>query len=297
MDIDADLLSQVPSLFSFADPYVQKSCDFILQFQQYTGLPWPVVIGLICFSVRTMILPLFLLQTKKISGFALKINLAKEIKRLVDHTRQSKKSRYLSLFRLFRQVNRELKLKPMRLVLYNVIHIPFLIFVIFSVRKAISNPEVKDLPFLWAPNFIEIDPYYIMPLITVGIFYYIFGRGISALNRHTMLGRIRTTCQTLMILWLPILSSWPAPIVYYIMCNAIFSLFQTGILGSPIVLRFIQPKALLGLILFGMQQQQKDFYYQKLNALFKTDPKAIVTEDMVLAKARQEIKRLSQNRN
>lgn len=287
------MLSRLPNFLSFADPYVQKASDTILQFQQYTGLPWPMVIALVCLSVRLTILPLFLLQTKKLSVFALKVNISQEIKRLVDHTRESKKDRYLSLFRLFRQVDKNLKLKPMRLVLYNVIHIPFLIFMIFSVRRAIAHPDVKDQAFLWAANFIEIDPYYIMPLITVGIFYYIFGRGVTALNRHTMLGRIRTTCQTLMILWLPILSSWPAPIVFYIMCNAFFSLFQARLTSSPLMLRLMQPKVLFGLVLFGMQQAQKDFHYQKLNILFKTDPRKIVTEDMVLAKARTEIARLS----
>ena len=284
------MLSRIPKFFSFADPYVQKTSDAILQFQQYTGLPWPIVIGMVCLSVRLTILPLFLLQAKKISSFALKVNIAQEVKRLVDHTRQSKKDRYLSLFRLFRQVDKSLKLKPLRLVLYNVVHIPFLIF---SVRRTISHPDVKDQTFLWVQNFIEIDPYYALPLMTVAVFYYIFGRGVNALNRHTFMGRVRTTCQTLMILWLPILSSWPAPIVYYIMCNALFSLFQTKITTSPLMIRFMQPKVIFGLLLFGMHQSQKDFHYQKLNILFKTDPRRVVTEDMVLAKARTELARLS----
>lgn len=78
---------------------------------------------------------------------------------------------------------------------------------------------------MWMSNFMESDQYFIIPLLSVAIFYYVFGLGITAANKFKPMGRIRAMCQLLMILWLPFLASWPGSIGFYILCNAIYTLF------------------------------------------------------------------------
>jgi membrane protein insertase Oxa1/YidC/SpoIIIJ len=273
------------------DPYIQKSSDWVIEFQAYTGLPWPAIFSLICLALRIGLLPLFLTQVKRISMFATKINLSKEIKLLVDNTNLPKFKRYRLLASLFMRINKEMKLKPLRLVFYNLLHLPFLFLFIMTIRRTISNPLLRENSFMWMPTFISTDPYYILPIVTCSIFYYTFGKGINALNRDTVIGRVRSTCQTLMILWLPILSSWPGPIVFYIMCNAIFSLAQSKFSNSLTAIKYLNPKVLFSMMMYSSQQTQKDYHYKHLNNIFKCEPPKYVSEEMVLQKAKMELQR------
>ena len=60
----------------------------------------------------------------------------------------------------------------MRLFLYNLFNIPLLITTVWSIRRLLVEESVKNTPFLWINSLAVIDPYYVLPILTVAGYYY-----------------------------------------------------------------------------------------------------------------------------
>lgn len=133
----------------------------------------------------------------------------------------------------------------MRLFLFNIFHIPLMITMVWSVRRLMIEESVKSSGFLWIDSLANIDPYYILPFITVGCYYYNFQRFITPENKHTLISKLRNIGQVLMILWLPLLSNWPSAIQWYMFSNAAISILQTTIITNPEFMKMVEPKMLL----------------------------------------------------
>lgn len=81
-------------------------------------------------------------------------------------------------------------------------------------------------------DFGDIDPYFILPTLTVALYYYNFQRYITPENEKTLLSRIRRVCQALLIIWYPFLCSWPSGLVLYMCSNAFISVLQSSLMTS-----------------------------------------------------------------
>ena len=87
-----------------------------------------------------------------------------------------------------------------------------------------------------------MDPYYILPTLTVGAYYWNFERFITPENRNTLMSKIRAGCQILLIIWYPFLCCWPSGIAIYMLCNAIVSILQANAMKSFWFRNKINPK-------------------------------------------------------
>lgn len=283
-------MGRLPPIFSKLDPIIQNLSDLILNFQSTTGLPWPCIVALICVVLRFSMLPLFILQLKKLSNFGLRFKAVQEIKRLAKTSSLSKFGQKWTLAKFYLQTTKHENLQPFRFMLYNMVHLPILVFVIMSLRRTIAVESIRTTPFLWMDNSYMADPYYILPLLTCGIFYYTFGKGITRLNQDTLLGRVRLACQKLMIMWFVFLCHWPGSITFYIFCNAVFSLGQSRITSSPYFLLLVNKKVLVAISLFSKRGNEGEAFNRKINSIFKTEVTEKVNEAIVLEKAWLELK-------
>lgn len=91
-----------------------------------------------------------------------------------------------------------------------------------------------------------------MPLLSVALYYYNFGRGITPENRHLLIYRMKNMAQIIVILWFPLLINWPSVhcritqgITFYILCNAIYSVFQTRLLSTMWFMKKVNPKLMV----------------------------------------------------
>ena len=91
-------------------------------------------------------------------------------------------------------------------------------------------------------NLAEIDPYYILPTLTIGMYYWNFERFITPENKDTLMSKIRIACQYFLILWYPFLCCWPSGIVIYMCTNALMSILQSNLMKKPWFLNKIAPE-------------------------------------------------------
>lgn len=47
---------------------------------------------------------------------------------------------------------KELKLNPIRILLMNISHFPFLLFTIYGLRRVIATKGMEDLSFFWVAS-------------------------------------------------------------------------------------------------------------------------------------------------
>ena len=135
-----------------------------------------------------------------------------QLKKLVDRSQMSKLKKWQIFGLATYQIVRTQELKIMRVFLYNMINIPIIITFIWSIRRLLVEESFKQTSFLWVQSFSSIDPYFVIPFMTVGCYYWNFQRFITPENKHTLVSRLRGVAQVLVILWLPILCNWPSVI-------------------------------------------------------------------------------------
>eukprot|EP01016_Furgasonia_blochmanni_P013781 TRINITY_DN1708_c0_g1_i3.p1 TRINITY_DN1708_c0_g1~~TRINITY_DN1708_c0_g1_i3.p1 ORF type:complete len:258 (-),score=45.95 TRINITY_DN1708_c0_g1_i3:184-957(-) len=168
-----------------------------------------------------------------------------QLKKVMDRSFLPKKEKYPLFSKLVYKIVRAQKLKALRLVVYNMIHFPLLINIIWTIRRLLVEDSFKNTSFLWIDSLVNIDPYYILPCLTVACYYWNLQRFITKENKDTLVSKLRGYGQILLILWLPFLANWPSGIVLYMLSNALFSVAQSTLLVSPKFLRLVNPKIML----------------------------------------------------
>ena len=87
---DPDLMAQIPWIFNWMTPYIDLSRTVLLEFTNFLGCPfWVSIIGL-CFTIRSSLLPLMLVQLRKIGEVAKTFPIMSQIKRCADMSNFSK---------------------------------------------------------------------------------------------------------------------------------------------------------------------------------------------------------------
>ena len=295
-EFTAETIGRLPFFLEFLEPYLEKSSNLLLNFIEYSHLPLPIILFLISFCVRSTFLPMIILQTKKISKFTDKIFFLKEITKVYNLSKLPKITKINQIFKITRKASKKFKLQPLKIFCMNILHLPFLIFVIFTLRKTIVSDNIKNLSFLWVDNLLQMDPYYILPFLTCALFYYNFGKGVTPLSKNTFFGRFRYILQICMILWFPLLSHWPSAIVFYIMCNAIFSTLQMKLTSSQFFMNKVNPNFYLSMHILNQVRNSEKSFFKKLNRFLPYRIKDVVEEEEIVYRAEQELKMLKKNR-
>eukprot|EP01017_Pseudomicrothorax_dubius_P036089 TRINITY_DN5133_c0_g1_i2.p1 TRINITY_DN5133_c0_g1~~TRINITY_DN5133_c0_g1_i2.p1 ORF type:complete len:256 (+),score=42.45 TRINITY_DN5133_c0_g1_i2:237-1004(+) len=180
-----------------------------------------------------------------------------QVKRLADKSTLPKVKKWTLFSRISIQIIRQQKLKSLRLFIFHLLHVPILINLVWTIRRLLVDPSFAQTSFLWIPSLSAIDPYYILPALTIGCYYWNLQRFITKENKHTLISRIKSFGQILLILWLPILGNWPAGISVYFLANAIFSIIQTSILASPEFAKRMSPKMILYQFVVRLMENDK----------------------------------------
>ena len=105
-----------------------------------------------------------------------------------------------------------------------------------------------------------------MPALTIILHYLNFQRYITKENAHTLVSRIRSACQILVILWFPWLSSWPSGIVLYMFTNALLSTIQSTLMARPSLVQKMNPK----LVYYGYILSQVEYDVKGSSALMES---------------------------
>lgn len=120
-----------------------------------------------------------------------KITFAKAVKNVFDQSNVSSSEKRMTLFSLFQKINHKFKLRPISLIFTYSLPYPMIVFTLLCIRRAVTNPQFVDQPFLWASTFALPDPYYIVPTITCISYYLLFGQNISSYEESSLLFRIK----------------------------------------------------------------------------------------------------------
>jgi len=245
MFFDPDFMATLPAFLEPLDPIVEAAKDTLVSIHDYTGLPWWAVICGTCITARLTLMPLIYLQFKRTSKLTAVIPVITQVKKLTDRSKMPKHKKWFHFSKVTFKIIRKQKLKAFRLVIYNACHFPLLLTLIWTIRRLLVVEGVKDQSLLWVPSLCAIDPFYIIPAVTVAGYYWNLGRFITKENQHTIISRAKSFGQVLVILWLPILCNWPSAIALYMLTNALFSIAQTSLLVRPEFYRMVDPKMLL----------------------------------------------------
>lgn len=147
--------------------------------------------------------------------------------------------------------------------MYNLVHIPMIVTMVWTLRRLLTLSEVKSTSCLWLASLSQPDPLYILPFTTVALFYYNQQRFITPENQHTLISKFRNALQVFFICWLPFLANWPSGIQLYMFINALFSLGQSVLMTHPWFLQKVSPKV----VLYNMMLQLNENQENKANAL------------------------------
>ena len=287
-----ETIGRIPNFLEFLNPYLEISSNLLLKFIDFSHLPLPLVLFLISFCIRMTFLPIVVMQTKKISKFTDKTYFFKEIKKVVENSTLNRSSKTLLFLKLLKKSSKKFHLQPLKLLSMNIMHIPFIIFTIFTLRKTIISENLNSASFLWCENLLQMDPYYILPFVTCAIFYYNFGKGVTPLSKNTFFGRFRNLLQIGMILWFPFLSHWPAAIVFYIMCNAFFSSVQMRFTSSQFFSERISPNLMVSMVIFNKVRNSEKRFLTFLGRFLPYSVEEGLDEEVIFYQAEQEIKNI-----
>ena len=141
---DPDIMANIPWIFSWITPYVDFVRNLLLSFTDYTGLPYWVPITMLCLTLRSSLLPLTLIQMRKISEIGKTAPVMAQVKRAADLSTLPKATRYWRIFRAFCNLSKAMKLRPMLLFSFNIIHIPFLITNVWVIRTSLAEPLLRE---------------------------------------------------------------------------------------------------------------------------------------------------------
>lgn len=251
---DPDIMANIPWIFSWASPYVDFFRNLLLDFTDYTGLPFWVGIFQFAFVTRASLIPQIAIQIRKISEIGKTIPVISNVKRAAELSELSKFKQNWKTFRAFQYLSKNIKLRPFLLVAFNLIHIPILVTNIWVLRTSLAEDVQRQNAFLWIPSYIHCDPYAVFPFMICAIYYYNFGRFITDENRHTLISRLRQYCQIFSILWFPVLCYFPSAISFYIFLNALFTLGQTTMTSRIWFIKRVNPKQVMSQIMLKQNQ-------------------------------------------
>lgn len=115
------------------------------------GLPWWFIIVSSCLAIRMTILPLVLVQMRRISQLAPVSPVLVQLKNSFRVSKLPLRSKIwnsgLAAFQIIKGQN----LKFYRLYLYNIFNIPLIVTMVYSIRRLLSEEAVASTSLLYIP--------------------------------------------------------------------------------------------------------------------------------------------------
>lgn len=158
--------------------------DHAISFQSVTNLPWWSLIIFSCIAMRVPLYPLNKLTRKLFCEFPIWPTIKWVILAVTTLDPTSIVSRFRLAIKSMREmVKKESESTPLY-VFHKMVHYP-LVGVMCSTLYEISTRGVFDnLAFLHLESLSAIDPYFLLPLLTICINYLNCSRFIYKSNRH-----------------------------------------------------------------------------------------------------------------
>ncbi|WWC65822.1 uncharacterized protein I303_108444 [Kwoniella dejecticola CBS 10117] len=243
---DMKLLGYEHGFFSISGWFT----DAIVGLHTTTGLPWWATIASITVAIRLALSPI-LISTQKHNVRLAAVN--PQIQGLMERVKEAKEKNDIHAQALIGQAMRQLmkdhNVNPMRALLLPAIQLPiFLTF--FNIVRGLANlplPQLKEGGIGWVTDLTMADPYYILPLTSLLFTNLVFKYGADGMGAAQKsqsperTAHIKNFIQMTTFASLPIVSYFPAAILFYWTFSTGFTLLQSVILRQQVV------KTLLGI--------------------------------------------------
>ena len=202
---------RMPFFLEFYRPVVEFAEHSIEQVVQFTGLPWWLSISLITVGVRTAGSPLLILQYRAMSPMATAMPDYRFLSDIIKNSTVSGPQKLISAVSSARKINKIHNTRFTKAFGYAFLQIPQFITFVWAVRSLCArNPELATGGILWFHDLTVMDPYYILPFLSVGLTYINLQRGITPENKDWIINRIKYYVQMWLIITFPFTSQWPA---------------------------------------------------------------------------------------
>ncbi|WWC92793.1 uncharacterized protein L201_007752 [Kwoniella dendrophila CBS 6074] len=218
--------------------------DAIVGLHTTTGLPWWATIASITVAIRLALSPIL------VSGQKHNVRLAAvnpQIQGLMERAQEAKAKKDVHAQALLGQAMRQLmkdhNVNPLRALILPAIQLPiFLTF--FNIVRGLANlplPQLKEGGLGWVTDLTVADPYYILPLTSLLFTNLVFKYGADGMNTAQKsqsperTAHIKNFIQMTTFASLPIVSFFPAAILFYWTFSTGFTLLQSIILRQQVV--------------------------------------------------------------
>ncbi|WWC95819.1 hypothetical protein V866_002685 [Kwoniella sp. B9012] len=237
---DLKLLGYEHGFFSISGWFT----DAIVGLHTTTGLPWWATIASITVAIRLALSPI-LVSTQKHNVRLAAVN--PQIQGLMERAQEAKSKGDVHAQALTGQAMRQLmkdhNVNPLRALLLPAIQLPiFLTF--FNIIRGLANlplPQLKEGGIGWVTDLTQADPYYILPLTSLLFTNLVFKYGADGMGTAQKSGspertaHIKNFIQMTTIASLPVVSYFPAAILFYWTFSTGFTLLQSIILRQQVV--------------------------------------------------------------
>lgn len=134
----------------------------------------------------------------------------------------------MSRFRLAIKSMREMTKKesestPLYLF-HKIVHYPLVGAMSYTLYEISTRGVLDSVVFLHLESLSAIDPYFVLPILTICINYINCSRFIYKSNRYQLVIKLRILCRSLLIVALPILCCLPSSVNLFLLTNACFTL-------------------------------------------------------------------------
>lgn len=179
MTFDADMLSYIPFFIRPLEPFIMAVKNLMLHANEFLGLPTWALIMSSCLFIRLLLFPLIFVQVKRVGKLAPIAPVFVHLKNTYKDSQLPKMKKLWLATKAVVGIVRAQKLKFFRVWIYTLMNIPIIVTMVYAIRQVISDPQLGNQGFLYFSNLMMIDPYALLPFLTVALYYWNFQRFIT----------------------------------------------------------------------------------------------------------------------
>jgi membrane protein insertase Oxa1/YidC/SpoIIIJ len=140
ISFDPDYLAHIPYLLKPIEPFVETVKNGMMAANASIGLPWWLIIVGACTFIRLTIMPLVLVQMRRVSQLAPIAPVLVNLKNTFKQSSLPRRTRLWLAIKATYQIIKGQNLKLHRLYIYNLLNIPLIITMVYSIRQLLSEP-------------------------------------------------------------------------------------------------------------------------------------------------------------
>lgn len=151
INFDPDYLAHIPFFFRPIEPFVEAIKNVMLAANANLGLPWWLVIVGAGLTIRLTIMPLVLMQMRRVSQLAPVSPVLVQLKNTYKVSNLPFRKRFWLTIKAGYQIIKGQNLKFYRLYIYNLLNIPIIITMVYAIRRLLSEEQVASTSLLHIP--------------------------------------------------------------------------------------------------------------------------------------------------